>query len=177
MYAKLYTEVLNKYGFIENCVAFNSSYYDSGLFGISAACIPNAAPYLVEIMCQQLALTFQGTSGGGRIRGGRSSSSSRGITETELARSKNQLKSSLLMNLESKMVELEDLGRQIQVHGYKIPLFEMIEKIEQVTLADIRRVAQRVLTGNASESGSGKPTVVIQGNRDQFGDIESVLKH
>lgn len=180
MYAKLYTQVLNKYGFIENCTAFNHSYADSGLFGISAACIPNAAPYLVEIICQQLALTFQGDSSGGRKKNNGSNGrlgNSGGITQTELNRSKNQLKSSLLMNLESKMVELEDLGRQIQVHGYKIPLFEMIDKIEQVTLSDIKRVAERVLTGNASKNGSGKPTVVIQGDRDSFGDIDQVLKY
>lgn len=161
MYAKLYTEVLNKYGFIENCTAFNHSYADSGLFGISAACVPNASPYLVDIICQQFSRTFQGDH----------------ISETELSRSKNQLTSSLLMNLESKMVELEDLGRQLQVHGRKVPLSEMIAKIETIQLADIKRVAERVLTGNASVSGSGRPSIVIQGDRDTFGDIDGVLQH
>lgn len=165
MYAKLYTQVLNKYGFIENCTAFNHAYADSGLLGISGACIPNGSPYFVEIMCQQLAYTFQKTA------------SRDGISEVELNRSKNQLKSSLLMNLESKMVELEDLGRQVQVHGKKVALSEMISKIDKVDLPTIRRVAERLMTGNASASGSGKPTIVIQGDREKFGDIEAVVKH
>lgn len=161
MYAKLYTEVLNKYGFIENCTAFNHPYSDSGLFGISSACLPNAAPYLVEILCQQFAQTFQ---------------KKRGILGAELSRSKNQLKLTLLMNLESKMVELEDVGRQIQPHGKKVPLADMIAKVDLLTIEDVQRVAERLFTGQASENGSGRATVVIQGDRDKFGDIDGVLR-
>lgn len=164
MYSRLYTQVLNQFYYIESCVAFNHSYTDSGLFGISASCIPQAAPYLVEIIGRQLAQTF--TTGQGQLN------------DREVNRAKNQLRSSLLMNLESKMVELEDLGRQVQVRGHKVPVQDMVAKIEKLTTADIRRVAERVLTGKANNpgNGTGAPTIVIQGDRESFGDVEGKLR-
>jgi processing peptidase subunit alpha len=82
----------------------------------------------------------------------------------EVNRAKNQLRSSLLMNLESRMVELEDLGRQVQVHGSKVGVKEMCNKIDQLTVQDLRRVARDVLQGLVRNpgQGSGAPTVVLQ---------------
>ncbi|CAM9020167.1 unnamed protein product [Wickerhamomyces anomalus] len=76
------------------------------------------------------------------------------------------------------MVDLEDLGRQVQVRGYKVPVQEMVAKIENLTTADIKRVAERVLTGKANNpgKGTGLPTVVVQGDREKFGDIQGKLE-
>ncbi|KAF4450871.1 mitochondrial processing peptidase alpha chain precursor MPP [Fusarium albosuccineum] len=151
MYSRLYTNVLNQHGWVESCVAFNHSYTDSGLFGISASCLPGRTASMLDVMCQELrALTL--TSGFSRLQ------------EGEVARAKNQLRSSLLMNLESRMVELEDLGRSIQVHGRKIPVRDMCRRIEALTVDDLRRVASMVVGGKVKNSGggSGAPTVVLQ---------------
>ncbi|KAI9678602.1 MAG: Mitochondrial-processing peptidase subunit alpha [Caeruleum heppii] len=160
MYSRLYTNVLNQHGWVENCVAFNHSYTDSGLFGISGSCSPNRVSQMLEVMCRELqALTLDK---------GYSS-----LQTAEVNRAKNQLRSSLLMNLESRMVELEDLGRQVQVHGKKIGVKEMCRKIEELTVQDLRRVAKQVMGGlvtNAGE-GSGAPTVVLQ-----EGDEEGVQR-
>lgn len=164
MFSRLYTHVLNQYYFIENCVAFNHPYSDSGLFGISISCIPDAAQHAVEIIASQFASCFN--------------KGSAQVTVEEVERAKNQLKSSLLMNLESKLVELEDMGRHVQVHGRKIPINEMIAKIEDLTIEDIKRVAKLIFTGSVKNegNGTGKPTVVIQGKREAFGNIDDVLK-
>ncbi|KAL9624152.1 MAG: hypothetical protein Q9160_001674 [Pyrenula sp. 1 TL-2023] len=151
MYSRLYTNVLNQHGWIDSCVAFNHSYTDSGLFGIAASCIPSQAGSLVDVICNQLSDMM----------------SERGIRSPsiiEVSRAKNQLRSSLLMNLESRLVELEDLGRQVQVHGYKIGVKEMCDKIEQVTVDDIKRVAKFVFRGHVKNKGegTGAPTVVVQ---------------
>lgn len=151
MYSRLYTNVLNHYGWVESCVAFNHSYTDSGLFGIAAACYPGRTAKMLEVMCRELrALALD--------------SGLSALGEVEVARAKNQLRSSLLMNLESRMVELEDLGRQVQVHGRKIPVHEMTRKISELTIADLRRVAKMVVGGmvNNAGRGSGAPTVVLQ---------------
>lgn len=151
MYSRLYTNVLNQHGFVESCIAFNHSYTDSGLFGISASCLPGHTSAMLDVMCQQLhALTL--TTGHSRLQ------------EGEVTRAKNQLRSSLLMNLESRMVELEDLGRSIQVHGHKVPVREMCRKIEELTVDDLRKVARDVVGGNVKNvgGGSGAPTVVLQ---------------
>jgi processing peptidase subunit alpha len=105
-----------------------------------------------------------------------------GVTQQELSRAKNQLKSSLMMALESRSVEVEDLGRQTQIHGHKVPVEEMCEKIDRVTLADIHRTATRVLRPKEGDAplnyglGSGQPTIVAQGQLDGLHDIAEVLQ-
>ena len=165
MYSRLYTQVLNQYYYVENCIAFNHSYSDSGLFGVSISCVPQAAPYAAEIIAQTLSNIF--------------ANEKTKLTEEEVGRAKNQLKSSLLMNLESKIVELEDLGRQVLLHGRKVPIEEMVQNIEKLTVDDIKRVAETVFTGKVKNpgNGSGKATIVMQGQRDSFGDVETVLRY
>ncbi|KAI9894341.1 MAG: Mitochondrial-processing peptidase subunit alpha [Vezdaea aestivalis] len=156
MYSRLYTNVLNEYGWVENCMAFNHSYTDSGLFGISASCTPRGITPMLDAMCRELqALTK--TSGVSALK------------QEEVSRAKNQLRSSLLMNLESRMVELEDLGRQVQVHGRKVGVKEMCENIEKVTIHDLRRVASEVFGGLVENAGkgTGRPTVVLQEGEEE----------
>lgn len=156
MYSRLYTNVLNQYGWVENCVAFNHAYTDSGLFGISAACGTAFVPRMLDTMARELSL-LSAETGLGRL------------SDLEVKRAKNQLRSSLLMNLESRMVELEDLGRQIQVHGRRIPVKEMVASIEAVTVQDLRRVAGQVFGGLVQNpgGGSGAPTVVLQQGEEE----------
>jgi processing peptidase subunit alpha len=156
MYSRLYTNVLNQYGWVESCVAFNHSYTDSGLFGISASCSPAYIDKMLEVMCRELSnLTLE--------------TGYAGLQTVEVNRAKNQLKSSLLMNLESRMVELEDLGRQIQVHGRKVSVREMCRRIDALTVQDLRRVAKMVVGGLVENRGrgSGQPTVVLQEGEEE----------
>jgi processing peptidase subunit alpha len=103
-----------------------------------------------------------------------------------LARARNQLKSSLVMALESRLVEVEDLGRQVQVHGHKISVEEMCARIDEVDLARLHRVANRVLRPSKQVAGahakplnfglgSGQATVVAQGNLEGLGDVRQAL--
>ncbi|KAG8631424.1 hypothetical protein KVT40_000564 [Elsinoe batatas] len=156
MYSRLYTNVLNQHGWVENCVSFNHAYTDSGIFGISAACGTQYTMRMLEVMCRELSL-LKAETGFGRLG------------EGEVQRAKNQLKSSLLMNLESRMVELEDLGRQVQVHGRRVGVKEMIERIDRVGVKELREVARRVFEGQVKNvgGGSGAPTVVVQQGEEE----------
>ncbi|PNS19366.1 Mitochondrial-processing peptidase subunit alpha [Sphaceloma murrayae] len=156
MYSRLYTNVLNQHGWVENCVSFNHAYTDSGIFGISAACGTQYTMRMLEVMCRELSL-LKAETGFGRL------------SEGEVRRAKNQLKSSLLMNLESRMVELEDLGRQVQVHGRRVGVKEMIERIDRVGLKELRQVAKMVFEGRVKNvgGGSGAPTVVVQQGEEE----------
>lgn len=156
MYSRLYTNVLNQHGWVESCIAFNQSYTDSGFFGISGSCNPARIADMLEVMCRELnSLTLDlGYSA---------------LQVAEVNRAKNQLRSALLMNLESRMVELEDLGRQVQVHGRKVGVREMCEKINALTVEDVRRVAKSVFHGGVVNvgRGSGAPTVVLQEGKQE----------
>ncbi|RIA81930.1 Metalloenzyme, LuxS/M16 peptidase-like protein [Glomus cerebriforme] len=164
MYTRLFTNVLNQYNWMESCVCFNHCYTDSGLFGIMASCRPDFNHLIVDIIAQQFDLIL---------------SEHGGVTQSDLSRAKNQLKSSLLMNLESRMVQLEDLGRQVQVHGYKISADEMCKKIEEVTLEDLVRIAKRVIRGQVHNEGkgTGEVSIVAQGELKGLQDVQAVCKH
>ncbi|KAF9961340.1 Mitochondrial-processing peptidase subunit alpha [Mortierella alpina] len=164
MYSRLFSNVLNHYNWIESCMSFNHCYSDSGLFGISGSCYPGYETMLLEVIVRELELTTRTGKGG--------------IAQGELDRAKNQLRSSVLMNLESKMVQLEDLGRQVQVHGHKVPVEELCAKIEKVTRQDMVRVARRVFGSQVAQltGGSGEVTIVGQGLTKNLQGAEKVLE-
>lgn len=156
MYSRSYTRILNQYGFVESCKSFIHNFQDSGLFGVNLSCIPQGNRVMGELISYELNLLMSHDIGKG------------GISDQEFNRAKNQLKSSLYMNLESNLVKLEDLGRQIQIFGKKVNIDEMCEKIDSVSRLDLIDFTSFILTNS-------KPTVVIQGNRDAFGDIDGML--
>lgn len=167
MFSRLYTRVLNQYAFVENCSCFNHSYIDSGLFGVTISCAPSAANVMSQIVCFELSKLLEADPSAG------------GLTENEVKRAKNQLISSLLMNVESKLAALEDMGRQIQCQNKLTSVDEMISKIENLTVDDLRGTAEKVLTGKVATKGvsSGLPTVVMQGDRPAFGDVEYIIRY
>ncbi|KAJ3260288.1 Mitochondrial-processing peptidase subunit alpha [Boothiomyces macroporosus] len=178
MYTRLYTNVLNRNGWIENCNVINHSYSDSGLFGISTAVLsdPGTHHHILSVICDQLVTMTQH------------------CTQTELERAKNMLKSNLLMSLESQLVELEDIGRQILLYGQRLDINEMCKRIDMVTTADVIRVARRVILGEPIPSpyqfndgitkpwtpnGPTNPTVYVEGPlsgpRDSLWKIDQTL--
>ncbi|KAM9905106.1 hypothetical protein OXX79_002356 [Metschnikowia pulcherrima] len=164
MFSRLF-RVLNQYPFVENCMAFNHAHTDSGLFGITISCYAEHAEYMAQVACHELAKIMEPTSSEG------------GIKKQEFDRAKNQLVSSLLMNVESKLAALEDIGRQVQFQGKVTQVEEMVTRIENLSIADVREVAQKVLQGRGNGAEPTRPTVVMQGDRASIGDVEFVLRY
>ncbi|PIL31381.1 transporter [Ganoderma sinense ZZ0214-1] len=160
MYSRLYTHILNHFPQIDHCASFHHIYTDSSLFGLFASFIPasgrqaNTPAHILPHLVHQLSLLLYSN-----------------IPEQELSRAKNQLKSSLMMALESRAVEVEDLGRQVLVHGHKIAVSEMCEKIDAVDSATLRRVAARLFGPHSA----AKASVVVMGWED-IGDYRGVLR-
>lgn len=103
MYSRLYTNILNHQPQIDHCEAYHHIYTDSSLIGLFASFVPVSSPrhgitptQIVPHLVHQISLLLHVPVG-----------------EAELSKAKNQLKSSLIMALESRAVEVEDLGRQV----------------------------------------------------------------
>ena len=179
MYSRLYTHILNHYAQIDHCAAFHHIYTDSSLFGLYASFLPNTphsrgttAKDILPHLAHQLSLLLYTP-----------------IPSNELNRAKNQLKSSMVMALESKSLEVEDLGRQVcpspfspetillisseqlLVLDKKVPLDEMCEKIDEVTSDSLREVATKVFG-----PGIAKQATVVCMGHDDVGDWKSVLR-
>ncbi|KAH7416340.1 hypothetical protein KP509_14G086800 [Ceratopteris richardii] len=128
MYSRLYTRVLNQYSEVQSIVAFSSIYNDTGLFGLHGCSDSEFAPDLVDIFCNELIESVQGT-----------------ITETDLRRAKNSTISSVLMNLESRAIVTEDIGRQILCYGHRKPVQSFIDQVNNLTIKEIQEIAEKVL--------------------------------
>lgn len=134
-----------------------------------------------------------------------------GITQEQLTRAKNMLKSFLVMGTEARMIAAEgecwsfffpplrwercemgkmdeteltlDLGRQFLTQGFKESAALMCSKVDDVTKADVHRVATRLFRPDSRKTplnagiGSGEPTIVAIGkNVEGLGDVRSILR-
>lgn len=115
---------------MQSFTAFNSVYNDTGLFGIHATSTGDFVPKLVDLACEQLELVA--TPGK--------------VTEAELQRAKNSTISAVLMNLESRVVVTEDIGRQILTYGHRKPVAEFIQSVQALTLQDIADVSSKIIS-------------------------------
>jgi len=151
MYSRLYTNVLNHHHWMYSATAFNHAYGDAGVFCINASAPPDMLGELTQIILTE----FNKLTQSGMVR------------DDELARAKKQLTSMLLMNLESRPVIFEDVARQVLAQGKREPPHHYIEKINAVTMGDIKKVAEKML--------SSKPAVAAIGtlkNLPEFNDIQ-----
>ncbi|KAH8390910.1 hypothetical protein KR215_001593, partial [Drosophila sulfurigaster] len=137
MYSRLYTKVLNRYHWMYSATAYNHAYVDTGLFCIHGSAPPQHLRDMVEVLTREL-MSMAAEPG-----------------REELMRSKIQLQSMLLMNLESRPVVFEDVGRQVLVTGYRKRPEHFINEIDKVTASDIQRVAQRLLSSVPSVAARG----------------------
>jgi predicted Zn-dependent peptidase len=71
------------------------------------------------------------------------------VSEAELKRAKDQLKSNMVIGLESSGSRMSNLARQQMYFGRFFGVDEIIEEIEAVTIADIQDLAQRLFRPEA----------------------------
>ena len=107
--------------------------YDNGLFGIYGTSEPECAFALMKSIVEQL-YTIGTTY----------------ATPIELTRARNQLKSRILMNLESRNVLCEDIGRQLLTYQERDHASVLCRKVDNVTEKDLLRVALKMLKTSPS---------------------------
>ena len=90
------------------------------------------------------------------------------VAAKELQRSKTQLKASLLMSLESSSSTSEVLARQMLLFNRVLPVEEMIDMIEKVTLDDIQDTAQTIF--------AAKPTYALLGSLGSYMGYDEVCR-
>ena len=127
MHSRLYTEVMQQYHFVENCVAVNEQHSDAGLFGIYLSGAAQDAGKLVEIAFNQI----------------------KGLNKfspQEVSRAKQTLKGTICSHSDSPRVLMEDMGRQMLMSGKVQSAMDFESLIEKVTEADLVRVAKKLVS-------------------------------
>ncbi|BBG98901.1 Insulinase Peptidase family M16 protein [Prunus dulcis] len=119
--------------------AFNSIFNDSGLFGIYASSASEFGSELVDIAAKELlSIATPGQ-----------------VTDVQLKRAKESTKAAVLMNLESRMIASEDIGRQVLTYGERKPVEHFLKTVEEVSLTDITTIAQKIISSPLTMASFG----------------------
>uniref|UniRef100_A0A5B6YHQ8 Uncharacterized protein n=1 Tax=Davidia involucrata TaxID=16924 RepID=A0A5B6YHQ8_DAVIN len=139
MYSRLYLRVLNEYPQIQSFSAFNSIYNNTGIFGIQATTGSDFVSKAIDIAVKELiAVATPGE-----------------VDQVQLDRAKQSTKSAILMNLESRMVASEDIGRQILTYGERKPVEHFLKAVDEVTLKDIASISQKLISSPLTMASYG----------------------
>ena len=152
LYSRLYRNVLNRHAWAHACTGFHSLYNDSGLVGITAACDPDKAGECLDAMVGELQALASG----------------KGLTQAELERAKAATVSSALMNLESRAVVAEDIGRQALTYGER--------KAPSVFLADVAKLSVADLSAAVAKLLKTPPTLAVVGDASALPRYEALVK-
>ena len=131
MSSRLFQEVREKRGLCYSIYAFHWSFSDTGIFGIHAATGPSDVNELMPVVIGEL------------------ERAAHDIDEREVQRARAQLRAGLLMTLESPAARAGQIARQLLLFGRPLPVEELVEKIEAITVHKIRDLATRIFSGGA----------------------------
>ncbi|MEM7731361.1 MAG: pitrilysin family protein [Pseudomonadota bacterium] len=127
MSSRLFQEVREKRGLCYTIYASAGAYADTGMMTIYAGTSGNQVPELAQITIDEMKRAAED------------------LCEAELDRARAQMKAGLLMGLESPSNRAERLARMIQVWGRVPELSEVVERIDAVTLSDVRALAETTI--------------------------------
>lgn len=82
------------------------------------------------------------------------------LPAAELERAKAAAVSSVLMNLESRAVVAEDIGRQVLTYGHRKPVGEFVKEIQAVSAADLKAAVGKLLKSPPTLAALGEVAAV-----------------
>lgn len=126
MSSRLFQEIREKRGLVYSIYSFTQSYADAGVFGIYAGTGEKEVEELLPTACLEIKKLCST------------------LKEEEINRAKAQVRSSLVMSLESTAARCKKMAMQMLQYGRIIPLEETLEKIESVNLTRLITLAERL---------------------------------
>jgi len=151
MSSRLFQEIREERGLAYSISAYHAPYRDTGAFVVYAGTGPEACRDVARLAAEIL----------GEAR--------RGLPSDDIARAKESLKGALMLDLETPGSRMSKLARSEQYFGRQFTLDEILEDVDRVTDADVRRVAETVLAPSAF-------TLAAVGPFDQHRELRTSLE-
>ena len=141
MSSRLFQEAREKRGLCYSVFSFSQSFSDSGVLAVYAGTSQEDAAQMTRLIGEQLVDIAAHAK------------------EDETNRALAQMRASLLMQQESVSNLAETMARQMMIFDRLISPQEWLEKIEAITVDDMRRIASQLLTQKPvlAGIGPGKP--------------------
>jgi len=146
MSSRLFQEIREKRGLAYSVYSFMSSFSDTGLFGIYAACDPDRVKELLAVTSEETMKLCAG------------------ITDEEIRTAKNQLRGGILLSMESSEARMNRLAKSEYYFSRYVPFPEVIEALQAVTRSDLEDVCREMIEQNSF-------TVVVLGPVEENFDL------
>lgn len=128
MSSRLFQRVREQSGLCYTIYSYTSLYADVGVLGVYVALGKDTEHQALRLIREEL-LRFRES----------------GITETELSRTREQLKASLLMGMESTISRMNSMARNEMTYGRSVTEDELIAGLDAVTCDGVQALAQKLL--------------------------------
>jgi predicted Zn-dependent peptidase len=133
MSSRLFQNIREERGLVYSIYTYPTAFHDVGLFSIYAATNPDKADVVIGLIHEELVRLLAD-----------------GIGETELNRSKNQLKGSYMLSLDSITGRMTALGKSKLVTGAIKTPEEILSSIDKVNHDSVMTLATAIVSGGAS---------------------------
>jgi len=128
MSSRLFQSIREEKGLAYTINSFHESYFESGVHLVFAVIEPRQiAEYLAAVRAEVELFRDQGLSG------------------EELARSKDHIRASVVLGLESNLARMRYLVNHELYHGAEIPLDELLGRVDAVSLEQLGELARHTL--------------------------------
>lgn len=131
MSSRLFQEIREKRGLVYNIHSFQGLYRPDGVFGIYAGTSLENIKQVIELVLKEF----------GKIKNGE-------ISPLELVKAKEYLKGGLLLSLEAVKNRMMRLARNELFFKRLIPIEEIIEDVDNVSLDDVIKMAQNIFSSD-----------------------------
>uniref|UniRef100_A0A3P9LJV2 Mitochondrial-processing peptidase subunit beta n=1 Tax=Oryzias latipes TaxID=8090 RepID=A0A3P9LJV2_ORYLA len=129
--------------------SFNTCYTDTGLWGLYMVCEPGTVEDMMHFTQREwMSLCTS-------------------VTESEVARAKNLLKTNMLLHLDGSTPICEDIGRQMLCYSRRIPLHELEARIDAIDAETIKEVCTKYIYNRA-------PAIAAVGPIEQLPDYNQL---
>ncbi len=129
MSSRLFQEVREKRGLAYSVYSFSAQHADTGMWGVYVGCLPSKADEVLSICTEEIVRVVNG-----------------GLTDSELARGKGQVRGSIVLGLEDPSSRMSRLGKAELVYPRLEPVEEILASIDAVTHDDVRAIAAEIFT-------------------------------
>lgn len=150
--SRLFQKIREEKGLVYSIYSHLDTYRDTGIFSIYAALSPEQLMNVVKLIKEEIDCLKKYL-----------------ITEEELNKSKEQIKSSYILGLEDTFSRMINLGESELLLRRIIPHKEIIETIDKICIDDIERVVLRVFD-------ESKYNIAYVGNVENHEKINNQLK-
>lgn len=152
MSSRLFQRIREEHGLCYSVYSYNSNYCDSGIFSIYAGLNPNQMEETLKLIIEEI----------------RALETNR-ITEDTLRKTKEQIKSNLILGLENSSNRMSSIGRSQLLLDRVLTTDQVIQKVDDIALEDVYRLVGSIFDFNMA-------SLSIVGKVSGF-DVEALLKN